>query len=69
MEYIYLNDEQRSHVRGIYYFDGIGYSLEPFQYGSGWTVPIKILESSECESIREYLLTLPIIEVTDEELI
>lgn len=61
MEMILLTAEQADKVRGNY---GNYSALDPIQVVEGFALPIDVLTNIEFVSIKEYLLTIPIQEVT-----
>jgi hypothetical protein len=61
MKMILLTAEQAEHVRGNY---GRFSALEPIQVVEGWCLPPDVIDNPEFQSIKEYLQTLPIVEVT-----
>lgn len=61
MEMILLTMEQANQIRGNY---GSYSALDPVQVVEGYALPIGVLNNIEFSSIKDYLLSLPIQEVT-----
>lgn len=61
MEMILLTEEQANRVRGNY---GRYSALDPFQVVEGYALPPDVIDDPIFAAIKEYLQTLPIVEVT-----
>lgn len=61
MKMILLTEAQADQIKGNY---GNFSSLEPIKVVEGYALPLLILDDMEFISVREYILTLPIQEVT-----
>lgn len=59
-----LTIEQADQVRGDY---GLFSALNPIQFVEGFCLPLTVLDDVEFSSVHEFLLTLPIQEVTPIE--
>jgi hypothetical protein len=61
MKMILLTAEQADKVRGSY---GLYSALDPIQVIESYALPVDVLDNSEFASVKEFLQTLPIQEVT-----